>query len=301
MKKFVWLFLCLMVFGFPVAAVEDTAMTVAQMDDLNYSYGYQLGHEFAASGLLLRPEALFQAIYTALDKAEPEFSREAMAEFMGTVPTHGAVVAVEQSVLITDDVDAANYSFGFGLGERMLQQQVEFHADALSDGIYDGISQKPPRLSEEIMAQLLIPEQNITNMADETPKRFRLPGQKYISDNSSKKGVVMTASGLQYEILKVGTGKKTPKLTDSVLIKYTAKTIHGNVFSSTFQNGNSTPEEIKVNKVIAGWKEALLLMHEGDRWLLTIPTNIAYRDTGPMGGQTIIIDLKLLDIYLGYE
>ena len=212
-----------------------------------------------------------------------------------------SVSAAEQKPIIADDVDAVNYSFGFSLGERMLQRQVVLQAVAFSDGLYDALGQKPPRLSEEIMAQLLVPEQNNANVVDEAPKHFRLPGQKYISDNSSKEGVVTTASGLQYEILKVGTGKKTPKLTDSVLVNYTAKTINGNVFSSTFQNGISIPEEIQVNKGIAGWKEALLMMHEGDRWLLTIPSQIAYRDTGPMGGQTVIIDLELLDIYLGYE
>ena len=78
MKKFVWLFLCLMVFGFPVAAVEDTAMTVAQMDDLNYSYGYQLGRELSELGVELRPEALYQALYDALDKADPELSKAEM-------------------------------------------------------------------------------------------------------------------------------------------------------------------------------------------------------------------------------
>ena len=77
MKKFV-MFLCLMVMGFPVAAVEKTPLTISQMDDLNYSYGYQLGRELSASGVELRPEALYQALYDALDQADPELSKAEM-------------------------------------------------------------------------------------------------------------------------------------------------------------------------------------------------------------------------------
>ena len=78
MKEFVLLFLSLMVIGYPVAAVEETPMTVAQMNDLNYSYGYQLGRELSASGVELRPEALYQALYDALDQADPELSKAEM-------------------------------------------------------------------------------------------------------------------------------------------------------------------------------------------------------------------------------
>ena len=227
MKRLVLLLLCMILIGFPVAAVEETPASVKQMDDLNYS-------------------------------------------------------------------------FGFNLGVKLLERQVEFRAEALSEGLYDALEQKPPRLTEEAMSQLLAPEQKNSSTGDETPKNFRLPGQKYISENSSRDGVVTLASGLQYKILKVGKGKKTPELGDTVRVLYRARTIDGKEFSSTFPQGIATPEEVPVNKGLAGWREALLLMHEGDRWELTIPARLAYRDTGPMGGQTVIIDVELLEIFSGY-
>ena len=79
MNRFVLLTICLLFSGFPVAAVEETPTPVAPADDLNYSYGYQLGRELLASGVALRPEALFQAIYAALDKEKPEISKGEMA------------------------------------------------------------------------------------------------------------------------------------------------------------------------------------------------------------------------------
>ena len=300
MKRFVLLLFCLLLIGFPVAAVEETPGPVARVDDINYSYGYRLGRELSTADLLLRPEALFQALYAALDKAEPELSREEMTGFLETLHVNSSVSTMEQSTLIADGVDAANYSFGFALGERMLQRQIEFHADALSDGIYDGISQKQPRLNEELMAQLLEPAKKKGSAVDEPPKNFRLPGQKYISENSSRDGVISLASGLQYRIIKVGKGKKTPKVVDTVLVLYRATSIEGTEFSSTFPLGIPTPEEVPVNKGLAGWREALLLMHEGDQWELTIPARLAYRDVGPMSGQTVIIDLELLEIFSGY-
>ena len=78
MKRFVVLMFCLLFFGFPVAAAEKTPLTVAQVDDLNYSYGYQLGRKLLAAGVELRPEALSQAIYDAMDKTAPELSRDEM-------------------------------------------------------------------------------------------------------------------------------------------------------------------------------------------------------------------------------
>jgi FKBP-type peptidyl-prolyl cis-trans isomerase FklB len=210
------------------------------------------------------------------------------------------VAAVEETPASVEQMDNINYSYGFNLGAKMLERQVEFRVDALSDGFYDALEQKPPRLTEEAMSQLLTPEQKNSSTGDETPKNFRLPGQKYISENSSRDGVVSLASGLQYKILKVGKGKKTPELVDTVLVLYRATSIEGKVFSSTFPRGIPTPQEVPVKKALAGWREALLLMHEGDRWELTIPARLAYRDVGPMSGQTVIIDLELLEIFSGY-
>jgi FKBP-type peptidyl-prolyl cis-trans isomerase len=210
-----------------------------------------------------------------------------------------AIAAPQSSSIIHDVTDATNYSFGFDLGEKMRQQQIQFRADALSDGIYDALAQKPPRINEELMTQLL--EQAAGNQVPTTtaPKAFRLPGQKYISENSSSDGVVTLPSGLQYKIIKTGDGQTTPRKNDKVLVNYRMKTINGKVFSSTYPLGIPTPEILPANQGIAGWTEALSLMHEGDEWEVTIPTRLAYRDSGPMAGQTVIVDLQLLEIIPG--
>ena len=204
----------------------------------------------------------------------------------------------EQAGVIKDDVDAINYSFGFELGEKMQKQQVEFLTDAFSDGLYDAISKKVPRLDEDVMVQLLA-GMAAANTIDTGPKHYRLPGDKFIGENSTKEGIVTLSSGLQYKVLKTGNGKKQATKNDTVSVLYTMKKIDGQVVGSTYPLGVPTPEEVAVNKGIPGWVEALMLMHEGDRWELYIPQQLAFRDVGPLAGQAVIVDLELLEIFSG--
>ena len=216
----------------------------------------------------------------------------------GLLLTSLSIAAAEQTGIIKDDVDAINYSFGFELGEKMLEQHVELSPDAFSDGLYDAISSKTPRLDEAVMAHLL--EQAAAgNAIDEGPKHFRLPGDKFISENRGKDGIVSLSSGLQYKVLKTGKGTKQAKATDTVSVLYTMKKIDGQVVGSTYPLGVPTPEEVTLNKGMPGWIEALSLMHEGDRWELYIPQGLAYRDVGPLAGQAVIVDLELLEIFSG--
>ena len=217
---------------------------------------------------------------------------------LGLLLTSLSFGAAEQKGVIKDDVDAINYSFGFEVGEKMQKNQVEFSTDAFSDGFYDAISSKTPRLHEDVMAQLLA-EVAAGSAIDEGPKYFRLPGDKFISENRGKEGIVTLSSGLQYKVLKTGSGKKQAKKNDTVSVLYTMKKIDGQVVGSTYPLGIPTPEEVAVNKGIPGWTEALSLMHEGDQWELYIPQNLAYRDVGPLAGQAVVVDLELLEIFPG--
>ena len=217
---------------------------------------------------------------------------------LGLLLTSLSFGAAEQKGVIKDDVDAINYSFGFEVGEKMQKNQVEFSTDAFSDGLYDALSGKTPRLHEDVMAQLLA-EVAAGSAIDEGPKHFRLPGDKFISENRGKEGIVTLSSGLQYKVLKTGSGKKQAKKNDTVSVLYTMKKIDGQVVGSTYPLGVPTPEEVAVNKGIPGWTEALSLMHEGDQWELYIPQNLAYRDVGPLAGQAVVVDLELLEIFPG--
>lgn len=122
-------------------------------------------------------------------------------------------------------------------------------------------------------------------------------GKKFLEENAKREGVVTLASGLQYEVITEGTGKK-PSATDKVSCHYHGTLIDGTVFDSSVMRGQ--PAEFPVNGVIQGWVEALQLMGEGAKWKLFIPSNLAYGERG--AGQsiepnsTLIFEVELLKV-----
>ena len=122
--------------------------------------------------------------------------------------------------------------------------------------------------------------------------------QKYLAENAKKKGVIVRPSGLQFRIIQNGYGKR-PTSLDSVKVYYTGTLINHVIFDGT---SPGLPATFKLNSVIPGWIEALLLMREGDRWLLTIPPNLGYGVRGsPDGGlavppnQVLLFEIRLLE------
>ncbi len=122
-------------------------------------------------------------------------------------------------------------------------------------------------------------------------------GEAFLAENGKKPGVITTPSGLQYTILKSGTGD-SPKASDTVTVHYTGTLIDGTVFDSSVQRG--VPASFPVNQVIPGWTEALQLMKVGDKWKLFIPSNLAYGAQSPGPGipanSMLIFEVELLSI-----
>ena len=123
-------------------------------------------------------------------------------------------------------------------------------------------------------------------------------GSKFLSENAQQEGVVTLPSGLQYKVVEDGEGEK-PGPTDEVQVHYEGRLIDGTVFDSSMQRG--VPAEFPVNRVIAGWTEALQLMAVGSEWELYIPAELAYGPQGAGGvigpNATLIFKVQLLDIH----
>jgi FKBP-type peptidyl-prolyl cis-trans isomerase FklB len=122
-------------------------------------------------------------------------------------------------------------------------------------------------------------------------------GEAFLAANGKKDGVKTLASGLQYKVIKTGTGK-TPKATDTVKVHYHGTLTDGTVFDSSVERGE--PATFPVNGVIPGWIEALQLMKEGDKWQLVIPPKLAYGERGAGGkigpNSVLVFDVELLSI-----
>lgn len=128
-----------------------------------------------------------------------------------------------------------------------------------------------------------------------TPEENKAAGMAFLAKNAKKPTIVTTASGLQYEILKEGTGA-SPSATDSVTVHYKGTTIDGTEFDSSYSRG--TPATFPLNRVIAGWTEGVQLMKEGAKYRFYIPSDLAYgaRGAGQAIGpnSTLIFDIELI-------
>jgi FKBP-type peptidyl-prolyl cis-trans isomerase FklB len=154
---------------------------------------------------------------------------------------------------------------------------------------------------QEIRETMAVFQKEMMARQEELSKKLgeknKKEGDVFLAENKKKDGVKTLPSGLQYKVVKAGTGKK-PKLTDTVTTHYRGTLIDGTEFDSSYRRGQ--PATFPVNGVIPGWTEALQLMEEGAKWELFIPSNLAYgergagRDIGPHA--TLIFDIELITI-----
>ncbi len=201
---------------------------------------------------------------------------------------------------LNDPKQKLSYAIGTGIGANFKKQGVDIDPDALLAGIKDAMAGKLAMTEAEIGATLnaartdLLAKQQAKQQADAGVNTTA--GEAFLAANAKKEGVTTTASGLQYRVIKPGTGR-TPKPKDTVKVHYEGTLIDGTVFDSSIKRGE--PATFPVNGVIAGWTEALLLMKEGAKYQLVIPPNLAYgvAGQGPIGPNSVLIfDVELIGI-----
>lgn len=199
------------------------------------------------------------------------------------------------------DTDRISYAIGVQLGKNFKKDDLAVNPTVLAQAITDVLNEKPLAMTDEQLKQVMT-DLRKTMMAKMKTKRKALgdkndaEGRDFLAKNAKKDGVTVLKSGLQYKVLKAGTGR-TPKATDKVKTHYRGTLINGKEFDSSYKGGK--PAEFAVTRVIAGWTEALQLMKEGAKWQLVIPANLAYGKRG--SGQippnaTLIFEIELIEI-----
>jgi FKBP-type peptidyl-prolyl cis-trans isomerase FklB len=219
----------------------------------------------------------------------------ALAMFAG--PAFG-----EEAVVLKTQKDKASYGIGMNIGKNLKRDAVDVDPDLVSKGIKDAFSGGKTLMSDEeyratmsaLQKEIREKQAGTARMAAEKNKK---EGEAFLAGNGKKEGVVTLPSGLQYKVLKSGAGK-TPKLTDTVETHYRGTRIDGTEFDSSYKRGQTAT--FPVNGVIPGWTEALQKMKEGDKWLLFVPSNLAYgergagRDIGP--NATLLFEVELIAV-----
>jgi len=198
---------------------------------------------------------------------------------------------------LKDQKDKVSYSLGMQIGSNLNRQKAEVNPDALAAGFKDAIAGKPqlsPDQVKDVMAQF---EKDMEQKQKQAGEKSKTEGAKFLKENKKKPGVKTTASGLQYKVIKEGTGA-TPKATDTVTVNYRGTLIDGTEFDSSYKRGQ--PATFPLNGVIKGWTEGVQLMKTGSKYQFFIPSNLAYGErvvspeTGP--NATLIFEVELLAI-----
>jgi FKBP-type peptidyl-prolyl cis-trans isomerase FklB len=194
-----------------------------------------------------------------------------------------------------------SYGIGLNIGATLKNQGLNLDnvdPKILGQGIADVFAGKEPLISPATL-QLAMQEfqRKMAKAQKERAEKSREAGDKYLADNKKKKGVIVTKSGLQYEVIKKGDGA-TPKASDTVKTHYHGTLINGTVFDSSVDRDK--PATFPVGRVIAGWTEALQLMKVGDKWKLTIPSELAYGKRGSppkiAPDSVLVFEIELLGI-----
>ncbi|MBR2238669.1 MAG: FKBP-type peptidyl-prolyl cis-trans isomerase [Prevotella sp.] len=200
-------------------------------------------------------------------------------------------------------MDKLSYALGLGIGQQLAQMgatglKVADFAQSISDVLEGRELKMSHREAQQIVQQYFAQqEEKINKERMAQGKVHKEAGEKYLAENGKKADVVTLPSGLQYQVLREGNGKK-PKATDSVKCHYEGFLIDGTVFDSSVQRGE--PAVFGLQQVIAGWTEGLQLMQEGAKYRFFIPYRLAYGEGG--AGQmippfaTLIFDVELIEV-----
>lgn len=207
-----------------------------------------------------------------------------------------------QSSELTSRIDSVSYMLGANMAQGMSRDGLDLNPDLIYQGMLDVFSGDGSKIDQQTAQALMMAFQqelmakqqaNMQAQGEENMAK----AQEFLTQNAEKEGIIVTESGLQYEVLEPGEGPK-PTPQNTVVVHYEGRLLNGDVFDSSYQRGQ--PATFGVTQVIQGWIEGLQLMSPGSKYRFFIPPNLAY---GPRGSQpnigpneALIFDVELIEI-----
>ncbi len=193
----------------------------------------------------------------------------------------------------------ASYGIGYQMGEQLASNPFDgLDVETVLTGLTDGFNRTQSQVdNNDLRAAFTEIHERMQAAKQEQFAGAVEEGIKFLEENGQREGIVITESGLQYEILTAGTGDM-PTAASTVRTNYHGTLINGDVFDSSYERGQ--PAEFPVGGVIKGWSDALTMMPVGSKWRLYVPHDLAYGEQGAGGAigpfSTLIFDIELLDI-----
>ena len=200
------------------------------------------------------------------------------------------------------DTEDVSYAFGMFIASDLMEIGLEFNYEALMQGFRDFMEDRHTRFTVDEAIEILestferIHNQEMERLEAEAEMN-RLLGSAFLAENRQRPGVIVTASGLQFELLDEGDGD-VPRITDTVRVHYRGALLDGTVFDSTYDYGEDI--SFPLDSVIPGWSEGLRMMREGSRAMLYVPPELAYGAMGAGGiippNSVLIFEVEFIEI-----
>ncbi len=216
--------------------------------------------------------------------------------------TAGVAVAGEKKVELKSDSEKLSYSMGLELGSYFKSLGEDLRLEFVKKGLEDAFNGNKPLLTAEEIAAIqdqfaARQREKQVKLVMEMAKKNRAAAEKFLAENKKKEGIHTTSSGLQYKVIKKGTGPR-PKPTDTVKVHYRGSLLNGSEFDSSYKRNE--PMVFQLDQVIPGWQEALGLMNVGSTYEVYLPPDLAYGDQGAPPviepGSLLIFQVELLGI-----
>ena len=193
-------------------------------------------------------------------------------------------------------MDKFSYAIGLGIGQNLLSMGAQgINVEDFAQAIADVLNRKETTISHNEAREIV--NKYFAELEEKMNAENIEKGKAFLAENAKKEGIVTLPSGLQYEVITEGNGKK-PSATDRVKCHYEGTLIDGTLFDSSIKRGQ--PAVFGVNQVIRGWVEALQLMSEGSKWRLFIPSELGYgaQQAGEMipPHSTLIFEVELIEV-----
>lgn len=203
----------------------------------------------------------------------------------------------EPEVVLASKIDTASYAMGVAIGQQMLEnlEKGNYNKGVYAKAFCDVIFGNPTLMNSDSATRYMM--HYVSEMKKEAVRKNQEESAKFLEENAKREGVVTTASGLQYQVVKMGDGEK-PNANSKVTVNYEGFLVDGTKFDSSIDRGE--PTSFALNAVIQGWSEALQLMPVGSKFTLYLPYQLAYGERGAGDVippySTLIFEVELISI-----
>jgi len=283
--------------NFDSSDLSEFAEIPGRCDNVYMHKFFAVAVNLLAAGLLLG-NTLAQETPAATPPSSSTPAASGKAQMPAAKPHSPGAAKTAAPLALKTQKDKFSYALGMSngkrLGDSLRKQSVPFDPAILARGMKDGLAGGKTLLTDQ-EAQAAMDEVR-SDLMKKQQAAGKKEGDDFLTANKGKEGVVTLPSGLQYKILKAGTGPK-PTASDTVACNYRGTRIDGTEFDSSYKRGQ--PTKFPVNGVIKGWTEALQLMPVGSKWQLFIPSDLAYGESGNQGippNSTLIFEVELVSI-----